>query len=203
MPIGRGVEEGVEHSGQADRLIDCELAGVLGSSISEIPPAAVTGCGDGIPRFHVIEVSFAATDPINGNARCGFAGFFGARVKKRVELRKMGRSGAHPGNEGLGERVGSQLKVGIQTHGIQVGGIFGQKIGQHGSERMVTTSIAISPTGSFAVPAVAIRIFQGALTNKYGIFDERLREFLVESLVFERAAGGDIRPARKPCDIAE
>jgi hypothetical protein len=61
------------------------------------------------------------------------------------------------------------LEVGIQAHGLQMGGVVREKIGHHGGEGVVSTAIVVPPPGRLAVPAVAVGIFQRALAGGGGV----------------------------------
>ena len=115
-----------------------------------------------------------------------------------MDLREVGRSGADTRDKGLGERVCTELEIRIEADRIQVHRVFRKNVSQHRGEGVVSATIMVSPAGGFAVPAVAVGIVHSALAQGERIFDERLREFLAEGLIFERAVGRDVGPAWQP-----
>jgi hypothetical protein len=62
-----------------------------------------------------------AGNPIDGDSFDRAAGAMGAGVEELADFRMFGKARPQPRDEGLGQRIGPELKIGVETGGVSFG----------------------------------------------------------------------------------
>ena len=109
-------------------------------------------------------------------------------VKKFADLRMLGKARAQTGDEGSGERIGPELKIGVEASGIEVLTVVGKEVRPQArigpAPATVEVASPIAALGSAATHAIGWRL--SVLHDAIGPLQRQSLEFLLERRIDAR-----------------